>query len=266
MAGYVSHGCVDSDLQLQSQNAIQDAIPRLLVYGAGSPFMDLRLPCGGTVEVLIDPNPASNICEAALNLLKSRKVVTLRFTVEHGLESAEDHDAITGWNGEQFSTILPPRLQLFIAGGGPPLIATALMARTMSLPITLLSPDQKFADFALGSGVVSFRHLTSSHGVVEMPLDKWSAVLLLFHDHDWEPAILMTALDSPAFYIGALGSAKTHAQRLLNLEGRGVLQADLARINGPIGVIPAARDAHTLALSALAEIVDKYRQSLVKQH
>lgn len=266
MAGYVSHGCVDADLQLQAQAAIKEDKPRLVLYGLGSPFMDLRLPCGGTVEILIDPSPLTKICKTALDLLKNRRAVTLRFTAENGLCGAENRDAITGWAGEQFSVVQHPCLQLFIAGGGPPLIATAMIARTMGLPITVMSPDQNLADFALGSGPNSFLHLTSSQSMIEMPLDEWSAVLLLFHDHDWEPAILMAALDSCAFYIGALGSANTHAQRLSNLKGLGFKRDALARICGPIGVIPAARDAHTLAISALAEIVDKYRQSLALGH
>ncbi len=85
MAGYVSHGCVDADLQLQAQAAIIDAKPRQVIYGAGSPFMDLRLPCGGTVEILIDPYPNSDLCKSAFDLLNSRAVVTFEFISERGL-------------------------------------------------------------------------------------------------------------------------------------------------------------------------------------
>jgi len=263
MAGYVSHGCVDADLKLQAQTAIKEAKPRQLIYGTGSPFMDLRLPCGGTVEILIDPYPNPDWCKASLEKLKNRGAVTFSFNSENGLIGIENRDVCTGWSGEVFSVWHPPCLRLAIAGVGPPMITTALIAHTMGLPVTLLSPDHNVANVVLGSEQGSFQHLTSPQSTLEIPLDEWSAVLLLFHDHDWEPAILMAALDSNAFYIGALGSASTHVQRLLNMENLGIKRSALARISGPIGVIPAARDANTLAISALAEIIDGYRQALI---
>lgn len=218
MAGYVSHGCVDADLKLQAQETIKDAKPRQLIYGTGSPFIDLRLPCGGRVEILIDPIPNPDFCKSALEQLKNREAVTFSFNSEDGLIGIENRDAYTGCSRKIFSVWHPPRLRLVIAGVGPPMIATSLITQTMGLSMSLLSPDHNVADVVLGAEQGSFLHLTSPQSMLEISLDEWSAVLLLFHDHDWEPSILMAALNSNAFYIGALGSSCTHARRLLNLE------------------------------------------------
>ncbi len=90
-----------------------------------------------------------------------------------------------------------------------------------------------------------------------MPIDPWTATVLLFHDHDWEAPILARALNSKGFYVGALGSPKTHRMRCDRLAGMGVPQEQIARIHGPIGMIGRARDPGTLALSVLSEIAQK---------
>jgi xanthine dehydrogenase accessory factor len=257
MAGYVSHGCVDADLGLQAQDAINLGAVRQITYGVGSPFMDLRLPCGGTVEMLVDPAPDPNVCALALEHLARREAVALQFSDLAGLVSAGgDPQDVAG----RFTAWHSPVLQLVVAGVGAPLAAVAGIANSMRLPLSVLSTDPEAKAYIAGSDRARFAHLTSPLDHTEFPLDRWTAVLLLFHDHDWEPNLLRTALAGNPFYIGALGSSRTHANRLAALTDLGVSAEDLGRISGPIGVIPAARDAHTLAISALAEILDAYRQ------
>ena len=77
----------------------------------------------------------------------------------------------------------------------------------------------------------------------------------MFHDHDWEVALLAQALSSEAFYIGAMGSERTHNLRCKALREAGVSEEVIDRVQGPIGLIPSMRDANLLALSTLAEIV-----------
>lgn len=262
MAGYVSHGCVDADLRLQAQAAIEAAQPRQLVYGVGSPFMDLQLPCGGTVEVLVDPAPDPGACALVLQQLQTRQPIALNFTGEAGLVSAQPQQAHTGWMGNTFTAWHPPALQLIVAGTGPLIAAVTGISKSMRLPIFLLSPDPAAEDQLAGSDRANFVHLKTQDAQLELPLDNWTAVLLLFHDHDWEVSLLQAALQGNPCYIGALGSSRTHHQRLATLKELGMTDKDLARITGPIGIIPAARDAHTLALSALAEVIDTYRQML----
>jgi xanthine dehydrogenase accessory factor len=87
-----------------------------------------------------------------------------------------------------------------------------------------------------------------------MPIDKWTATVLLFHEHEWEGAILARAAAAEGFYVGALGSTRTHQLRCQRLAGMGVSTERIERIRGPIGMINRAREPGILALSVLAEI------------
>lgn len=260
MAGYISHGCVDADLCLQAQKAMKTGRPVTLVYGVGSPFIDLQLPCGGTVEVLIDPAPSADICMRNLSQLTDRKQISLYFHPNDGLIGTPVKTSRTGWDGDIFIACHHPALHLVVAGKGPALVATANLATAIGLQLSLYSPDETIRrQFGPDQPHARVVHLQTPSDNLNLSLDPWCAVLMLFHDHDWEPELLKAALSSKAFYIGALGSAQTHEARLKALRGEGLGEQQLARIRGPIGVIPAARDAYTLAVSALAEILDAYR-------
>ena len=90
----------------------------------------------------------------------------------------------------------------------------------------------------------------------EVVPDERSAIILFFHDHDWEPRILKRALETPAFYIGAQGSRRARDARHQEMLLLGVKKKALRRLKGPIGLIPSARDPRTLAISVLAEVLN----------
>ena len=106
--------------------------------------------------------------------------------------------------------------------------------------------------------------MTTPNAAIELPIDPYSAVLLVFHDHEWEQAILMQAARQHPFFIGALGSRKTHAMRIERLRHAGLSAADCAQIQGPIGLVPSLRNASLIAVSALAEITAKLPPSQVR--
>jgi xanthine dehydrogenase accessory factor len=89
-------------------------------------------------------------------------------------------------------------------------------------------------------------------------VDPWTAIILLFHDHEWERAILPWALGTDAFFVGAQGGAPARVERDAYLAGLGLDSAMLAKLKSPIGLIPHARDPQVLALSVLAEVVRDY--------
>ncbi len=91
--------------------------------------------------------------------------------------------------------------------------------------------------------------------------DRWTASIFLFHDHDWEDALMESALDLPHFYIGAMGGRKAHDRRCEALRARGVSEAKLATIHAPIGLFHSSRDPQTLALSTLAQTVRVYEET-----
>lgn len=99
------------------------------------------------------------------------------------------------------------------------------------------------------------QHLTHAHCPKDLAIDARSAVVLFFHDHEWEPPILAEALTSQAFYVGAQGSLRAAEMRRMELARLGTREAEIARLHGPIGLVPSARDARKLAVSVLAEVL-----------
>lgn len=210
--GQLSGGCLEGDLAHHAR-ALLTAPPgahKHLRYGQGSPFLDIRLPCGSGVEVTLRHVSADQIAPSH-DALRARRVARLALPDLPAIEITP-----------------PPRLALF--GGG---VETAQLAAL--------------------AGAAGYEPMRPAPGQIP-DFDAFTAVALFFHDHHREIAILRAALASPAFWIGAQGSARAQANRLKALRAHGVSPADLARIHGPIGLIPRARDPHLLAISVLAEI------------
>ena len=117
--------------------------------------------------------------------------------------------------------------------------------------------DEATADAARAQGLSPLRDATPASGAAPLDADPWTAVTLFYHDHDREPPVLARALASPAFYVGAQGSLRSHRARVQALREMGVADPDIARLRGPIGLIPSARDPQVLAVSVLAEILSE---------
>ncbi len=245
MTGYLSNGCIDRDIQHHALDALQNKDKKLLRYGDGSLFVDLKLPCGGALTVLIDPAPNTKaIIEAAAKLTK-RQSVTLSF---HSPKDARPDVSRT--------FTYDPRHRLVLAGRGAIFRAMAQIGDATGFDVYLLSPDCE--DLSATSQYSSFTptHLTSpTDDCLLDVLDSHSAFLTLFHDHDWEPNLLRSALVTSARFIGSLGSRRTHDMRRETLRQMGVSEMSLARLRGPIGLVPSLREASSIAVSGLAEII-----------
>jgi xanthine dehydrogenase accessory factor len=256
MAGYVSNGCIDADVVQQALAVLDDGLPRSLRYGKGSPFIDLRLPCGGAIDLVIDPRPDPALIAAACAGFELRCRMRLCLDPQKGLAAVLAAGA-PGPAPESGMTVLhyTPLPRLVLAGRGAVLRAAARQGALLGMELVVASPDRSDLDALAGLAPAQSLHLTRPGAPVELPCDSDTALLLLFHDHEWETALLARALQSDAAYIGALGSARTHALRCAALEEAGVPAEALARINGPVGVVGSLRNASEIALSALAEIM-----------
>lgn len=251
--GSLSSGCIEADIALHAAEAQAAGTPKAVRYGRGSPFKDIQLPCGGGMDVLLVPAPDAETLARASALYDAREAFSLRIDARSG---ALDIGAPgrTGWTGQVFDVRFVPEIAFHVFGKGPEASTFAALASSAGFPVTLLSPDAETLAAGEEAGCAS-RHLTSMTWPEDMPCDDRTAVVLFFHDHEWEPPILSRALNSPAFYIGAQGSKAARHKRNLELRDIGVAATDLARIRGPIGLVPSARDPRTLAVSVLAEVL-----------
>ena len=222
ITGSLADGCLEKQLASEVAAATGPVVKR---FGAGSELIDFRLPCGSGLDVLIDPDPQRDLCRAVVERLDAR----------------EDAVLVLPAPGLPMRHYIPAlRLQLF--GEGPELEALVALAAAAGVEAA-----------SHGKDALSLGRRPSG-----LAADPWTAAVLLFHDHEWEQAILEWALATPAFYIGAQGGFEARRTRLERLAANGASPDQLARIRSPIGAIAHSREPGVLALSVLAEIVGAY--------
>ncbi|MCH2095272.1 MAG: XdhC family protein [Rhodobacteraceae bacterium] len=253
--GSLSSGCVESDIALRAQQAREAGKPAVLLYGAGSPFMDIRLPCGGGMEVLILPDPDREVLRHVITNQQSRKPCALKFGTEDGAMEVLEHQPTARSTGA-LTVQLDPELRFLVLGSGPEATSFGALVQSADYENLVISTDPETLARATEAGC-STREIVSPHLPADIDVDDRTAVVLFFHDHEWEPGILASALKTPAFYIGAQGSQRALQTRLEALSAMGLEADELGRLHGPIGLIPSARDPRTLAISVLGEIVEK---------
>lgn len=267
-AGTLSGGCIERAVIGEAQAAIAARAPHCIAYGAGSPVIDIRLPCGGRVDLLFTPlEGTEGIVGDVLSAHNAREAVSLSLPVSADTPPALGPDRQTAWSADAstFTMRLPPPLRLVIAGHGGTVEALLALAHPMGITCEVLTPEPDIVARLSQDSRVAARLLDTPRDTAGIAGDPWTAFVFFFHDHDWESALLAHALAQPSCYIGAMGSRKTHAERLASLRAMGVSDADAARIVAPIGLIPSSRDPETLALSTLAQVVERYNQALTQE-
>ncbi len=250
--GSISGGCLEQALTEEAQAALEEGKNRLLRYGRGSPYLDVRLPCGGGINLLVDANPPRDVLRRAIALGRQRRTYAMAMTPRGDTASLRVLEDDETPSAGEFMRRYEPRLRLVLAGRGWEIVAMTQMARTAGCEIVVASQEKATLDFC-APFADQLIPLTTPAQAPKLPVDSQTAVACLFHEHEWEAALLLDALRSPAFYVGALGSRQTHERRLATLRELGAGPDDIDRLRGPIGLFPT-RDPRSLAVSALAEI------------
>jgi len=251
-AGAITSGCVEADLILRAEEVRRTGQPQSLRYGRGSPFFDLRLPCGGGVDILLFRLEDMGVLADLAASRTARRPVSLSV-------SAEGRLSLGLWQPTalQSGTLrigFRPPLRFVVFGTGAETAAFTGLVRGMGYEHVLLSHEDASLAAVRAAGSPTL-HFDAGLPVAKLQADADTAAILFFHDHDLEPTILRDLLETPAFYIGAQGSRSAQAARLSHLRGMGVGDDQLGRIRGPVGLIPSSREPKALAISVLAEIV-----------
>ena len=248
-AGSFSGGCIEAAVIAEAQAVLAAGCGRTVRFGSGSPYLDIRLPCGGGIDLVFTPQPDAAALAGILHRLETRQAAALRIT-EQAAVLVDDAGPGIGF----VRTYAPP-LRLVALGHGEDLTALVRIAQAFGVVVQAFAPDTDRHAMATG-GIAP---LTSRTAFPALVGDAWTAFVFLFHDHDWEEHLLPQALAQTGFYHGAVGSARTHRARTEGLRAAGVPQALLDALRGGIGLIPATRDPATLALSILGEVVQDYQ-------
>ena len=258
--GSLSGGCIENAVVAEALEALKDGAPRVVRFGAGSPYIDIKLPCGGGLDIHFQPLTDVGFVAACHNAITSRQPFGMRLPI------VGDPRFLSEWQADE---ALPdggaiighwPAPRLTILGHGASVLALARLAGQMHLEVEVLSPDPVIVNECRENGIVT-QQLTSPSDTAKLKSDPWSAIVFLFHDHDWEAALMARALELPHCYIGAMGGRRAHAARVETLAEMGCSEEAIGTIRGPIGLFHSSRDPESLALSALGEVVESYHKA-----
>ena len=259
--GSLSGGCIEDDLIARLRRGeLAKQLPQTVVYGAtAEEAQRFGLPCGGTVQIVLEPlGPAAQLRELLARLdahqLVARRLDLRTGLVELGAAGAGDTVRFDE-AAQQLITVHGPALRLLLIGGGQLSRLLAQMALPLGYQVTVGEPRAEYHEGWAAIPEVLLATTMPDDLVLAMNLDANSAVLALTHDPKLDDLALIEALRTPAFYVGALGSRRNNEARRERLrEHFGLSEAELARLHGPIGLNLRALTAAEIALSVLAEL------------
>ncbi|WP_085879369.1 XdhC family protein [Roseisalinus antarcticus] len=273
MEGSVSGGCVEGAVVVEALDAVADGKPRLLDYGVSDDeAFAVGLACGGRIRVLVEPVgpvlPEAILAELAEARATRRPVayVTGLTTGEPRLEGPEAHPdrfrldrSGVEPDGETFVAIHNPPLRMVVVGAVHIAQALLPMARACGYDPVLVDPRPAFGSaprFPSETILDDWPDAAlAAHG-----LDPRTAVVTLTHDPKLDDPAITAALRSDVFYLGCLGSTRTHAKRVDRLTGAGFTEAEIGRIHAPVGLDIGARSPAEIAVSIMAQITQTLRR------
>lgn len=285
IAGSVSGGCVEAAVAAEAVDAIADGAARLMEFGVSDEdAFAVGLACGGTIRILVEPLGAGLSEQIVAKLVEARAAripVGLEMVLPHraegaitpmpGIEhrvigygdAADRFDADTSGFDPQddlrFTAVFTPPLRLAIVGGAHIAQPLCRMARDAGYDVSIIDPREAFASPARFPGE-RLVHEWPDAALEALGLDIRTAVVLLTHDPKLDDPALLVALPSPAFYVGALGSKRTHAKRRARLVEAGLSASEIDRIDAPIGLDIGARSPAEIAIAVLAEMTERLRR------
>ncbi len=258
VAGSLSGGCIEDDLIGRvARGELASRLPQTTTYGASAEEAQrFGLPCGGTVQIVLEPLSAQSLLRDLLAAIEEHRVVRRRLELSTGVVSlapCRDGDALR-FDGQTLETVHGPRLRLVIIGGGQLSRYLAAMAVMLDYRVTVCDPREEYHEgWRTLEGVTLSRQMPDDL-VIAMNLDANSALVAVTHDPKLDDLALMEALKTPAFYVGALGSRRNNdarRQRLLDFE---VTASEAARLRGPVGLNLGGSTPPEIAMAIVAEM------------
>ncbi len=257
VVGSVSGGCIEDDLIARArESGITRTKPEIVTYGiTADEAHRFGLPCGGTIQLAIEPLSAHSRIEELIAQLAQGQLVARRVDLQSGEVTLGPAKAGMSLQVSEaaLTTIHGPRWRLLIIGAGQLSRFLAQIAVGMDYAVTVCDPREEYRDGWSVEGV-QVVHAMPDDLVMEMRLDSRSAVVALTHDPKLDDLALMEALKSEAFYVGAIGSRSNDQKRRERLLEFDLTPAELDKLHGPIGVYIGSKTPSEIAISILAEL------------
>ncbi len=282
VVGSVSGGCIEDDLIYQhtrayaqasapaetsAQNA-SSAVPGLRAIPSGAPSFvkygvtadeahRFGLPCGGTLELLLEYDPAAEQLRQLVQGLEAGQLMQRHVRLSDGavqLQAASSPAELLINEGELINTF-GPEYRMLLIGAGQLTEYLATMALFSGFAVTVCDPREEYSSAWQVAGVTLTREMPDDV-VASFRPDRRSCVIALTHDPKLDDLALLEALATEAFYVGAIGSRRNNdARHQRMLEHFGMTPAQLARLRGPIGIYIGSKTPAEIAVSVMAEVL-----------
>ncbi|OYT92121.1 MAG: hypothetical protein CFE43_10345 [Burkholderiales bacterium PBB3] len=266
VSGSVSGGCVEDDLIARTRAALPQqpppgaSVPALITYGVTKDeAARFGLPCGGTLRLLQEQLTDTGWLVDLLSRIQNHELVARTVTLSTGeitLSTAHRGQSLV-FDDQALTCAYGPQWRLLLIGAGQLSQAVAQMALLLDFEVLVCDPREEYVE-TLVTSLPSVQLVPGmpDDAVRDLRADAHTAILALTHDPKLDDMALLEALQSNAFYVGALGSRRNQAARRERLGTHfGLSEADLNRLHGPVGLNLGAKTPAEIAVSVVAEIV-----------
>jgi xanthine dehydrogenase accessory factor len=253
--GSVSGGCIEADL-IERVRLAPVFRPEVVTYGGtAEESRRFGLPCGGKLQLVLEPAPGKSMLQALLKMLNQRRPTGRRLELATGRADiyTPAADAITRCDGQTLEVVHGPHWRLLLIGAGQVSQYLARMAQALDYQVLVCDPRE---EYRLAWDVPEAELLSAmpDDAVSALDLDARCAVIALTHDPRLDDLALLEALKSPAFYVGVMGSRTNNDQRRDRLRLFDLGAEEIGRLHGPVGLPIGSHTPAEIAVAILAEL------------
>ena len=254
--GFLSGGCIEEDVARNGREVLKSGQTRTLVYGKGSPFIDIRLPCGGRIEVAIERVAADDPALSDLRALTKARVMAdwISDGVSRNCENVDDGEVAPN---ALIHRRYAPAQRLIVAGTDPFALAIAGLGQSIGWETVLLAPNGPREEPPLH---IKCDRRPLREALAYLKPDAMTAIAVATHDLERDEEALVPALRSAAGYVGVLGSRRKLDERHERLSAAGLAEAAIARLKAPIGLDIGAASPWEVGIAVVGEIIAERRR------
>jgi xanthine dehydrogenase accessory factor len=256
LVGSVSGGCIEDDL-VARRGEYAGRVPQFAAYGVSAEeARRFGLPCGGELEVIVEPEVEVAELESLLAAIGAGRVVRRHVDLASGAWTLErgDPGAECERTAERFTSVHGPRWRMLVIGASEIAHYLAEVAATVDFQVFVCDPREEYRTAWRAHGATWLQGMPDDAVVAFRP-DAHSVILTVSHDPKLDDMALLEALKGDAFYVGAVGSSRTSAERRKRLAEFDLTPQQIARLRGPVGLAIGSRTPPEIALAILGDLV-----------
>jgi xanthine dehydrogenase accessory factor len=253
--GYFSGDCIEGDVASHAREVLRTGDPQRLHYGMGSPWIDIRLRCGGALHLLVERiDPASEAAHGLLECARQRRTCVWS---SDGIEQTIAHDEghLLRFDDDPFRIARrydPPR-RLIVTGGDPGALALAKLGEAAQFETVLVRPSGPESPPPFP--VSGYLRAEPADAVAELGMDRWTAYVGATHEDHHDLGGILAALRGKAGYVGMIGARSRAGGRLAALEAAGATAEELSRLSLSPGITGLGKAPWEVATGILAEVM-----------